>query len=270
MREGMKAGIVEPRVLMEKVLPQLDANAVDDVEKSIFWGPVTDMPADFSAADRERLTTAFRNADQHAAQLPRIASCAPSSPTNTCRRRARPSAGARCRAAPPGTSTDGARQHHAHADAAQVHQIGLDEVARIQDGMRAVAKDLGYTKPIKTLPELKAFFEWMKARDDMYFKSREELLAAYQAFGAERRAAAAEVFQPAAEDRLRSAAGRAVPRSVGVVGPVPGAVARRQACRHLLRECVRPEGAAALGARVAVAARGGAGPSLPDLAAARA
>ena len=65
---------------------------------------------------------------------------------------------------------------------AQVHQIGLDEVARIQDGMRAVAKDLGYTKPTKTLPELKAFFEWMKARNDMYFSSREELLSAYQKF----------------------------------------------------------------------------------------
>ena len=47
MREGVKAGIVQPRVLMEKVLPQLDANIVDDVEKSIFWGPIT--------ADAERL-----------------------------------------------------------------------------------------------------------------------------------------------------------------------------------------------------------------------
>src|SRR5215510_8004935 len=53
MREGMKAGIVEPRVLMEKVLPQLDANITDDVEKSIYWGPVSRMPQDFSAADRE-------------------------------------------------------------------------------------------------------------------------------------------------------------------------------------------------------------------------
>ena len=34
----------------------------------------------------------------------------------------------------------------------------------------------------RSLPELKAFFEWMKARDDMYFTSREELLAAYQKF----------------------------------------------------------------------------------------
>ena len=60
MREGVKAGVVQPRVLMEKVLPQLKANITDDPEKSIFWGPVTNMPKDFSAADRERLTAAFR------------------------------------------------------------------------------------------------------------------------------------------------------------------------------------------------------------------
>jgi uncharacterized protein (DUF885 family) len=65
-----------------------------------------------------------------------------------------------------------------------VHQIGLDEVARIQNGMRAVAKDLGYAKPVKSAAELKAFFEWMKSRDDMYFSSREELLTTYQGFGA--------------------------------------------------------------------------------------
>ncbi len=183
MREGMKQGIVGPRVLMEKVLPQLDANAVDDVEKSIFWGPVAKMPAEFSAADRERLTTAFRNlittqlnpayrklrvfiADEY---LPK----------------SRDTFGL-------GALPNGAEWYaHEVRDStmrsltpAQVHQIGLDEVARIQDGMRAVAKDLGYDKPVKTLPELKSFFEWVKARDDMYFKSREELLSTYQAFGA--------------------------------------------------------------------------------------
>ncbi len=183
MREGMKQGLVGPRVLMEKVLPQLDANAVDDVEKSIFWGPVAKMPAEFSAADRERLTTAFRNlistqlnpayrklrvfiADEY---LPKS--------RNTFGLGALP----------------GGAEWYAHEvrdstmrslTPAQVHQIGLDEVARIQDGMRAVAKDLGYKKPVKTLPELKAFFDWVKARDDMYFKSREDLLSTYQAFGA--------------------------------------------------------------------------------------
>ena len=42
------------------MLPQLDANLTDDVEKSIFWGPVTRMPQEFSAADREAFTAAFR------------------------------------------------------------------------------------------------------------------------------------------------------------------------------------------------------------------
>ena len=60
MREGVKAGIVQPRVLMEKVLPQLEANITDDAEKSIFWGPIKNMPKEFSAADRDRLTAAFR------------------------------------------------------------------------------------------------------------------------------------------------------------------------------------------------------------------
>jgi uncharacterized protein (DUF885 family) len=183
MREGMKAGLVQPRVLMEKVLPQLDANTSEDVEKSTFWGPITNMPKDFSAADRERLTTAFRNlvgtqlnpaykklrafiADEY---LPKT--------RDTFGRGALPNGAAWY-------------EHNVRDNTmrsmtpAQVHQIGLDEVARIQDGMRTVAKELGYTKPTKSLPELKAFFDWMKARDDMYFKSREELLATYQAFGA--------------------------------------------------------------------------------------
>lgn len=181
MRDGVKAGIVQPRVLMEKVLPQLDANIVDDVEKSIFWGPITNMPKDFSAADRDRLTASFRTlfgtqvlpaykrlrvyiADEY---LPKT----------------RDTFGM-------GALPNGAAwyAHKVHDNTtrsmtpAQVHQIGLDEVARIQDGMRAVAKDLGYTKPTKSLADLKAFFEWMKSRDDMYFKSREDLLAAYQKF----------------------------------------------------------------------------------------
>lgn len=182
MREGMQAGIVEPRVLMEKVLPQLDANSPEEVEKSIYWGPVTKMPAEFSAADKERLTTAFRNlvgtqltpayrklrkfiAEEY---LPKT--------RDTFGRNAIPNG--------PAWYEHNVRDNTMRSmTPAQVHQIGLDEVARIQDGFREVAKDLGYTKPTKTPADLKAFFEWMKSRDDMYFKSREELLATYQSFG---------------------------------------------------------------------------------------
>src|SRR6187549_4097192 len=60
MREGVSKGIVQPRVLMEKVLPQLEANITDDPTKSIFWGPIANLPKDFSATDRDRLTAAYR------------------------------------------------------------------------------------------------------------------------------------------------------------------------------------------------------------------
>jgi uncharacterized protein (DUF885 family) len=182
MREGMQAGLVEPRVLMEKVLPQLDANAVDDVEKSVFWGPVAKMPAEFSAADRERLTTAFRNLI--GTQLTPAYRKLRKFIAEEYLPKTRDTFGR-------GALANGAAwyEHNVRENTtrsltpAQVHQIGLDEVARIQAGMRQVAADLGYRKSTRTLSELKAFFEWVKARDDMYFKSREELLAAYQAFG---------------------------------------------------------------------------------------
>ncbi len=37
MREGIEKGVVQPRVIMEKVLPQLAAHVVEDPEESLFW-----------------------------------------------------------------------------------------------------------------------------------------------------------------------------------------------------------------------------------------
>jgi uncharacterized protein (DUF885 family) len=183
MREGVKAGIVQPRVLMEKVLPQLDANITDDPQQSIFWGPIAKLPKDVPAADRERLAAAFRAliTTQLTPAYRRLRAYI----ANEYLPKTRDTFG---KGALPGGAAwyaHDVRDNTYHAlTPARAHEIGLEEVARLQDGMRAVAPQLGYTKPVKSLPELKAFFEWMKARDDMYFKSREELLAAYQAFGA--------------------------------------------------------------------------------------
>lgn len=62
MKEGMRVGIVQPRVLMVKVLPQLDAHVVEDPESSGFYGPIRALPETFSDADRQRLTAAYRAA----------------------------------------------------------------------------------------------------------------------------------------------------------------------------------------------------------------
>ena len=184
MREGVKAGITQPRVLMEKVLPQLEDLTSDDPEKSIFWGPITNLPKDFSAADRDRLTAAYRSliTTQLNPSYVRLRDYIKNEYLPKCR----DTVG--MNALPNGVAwyNQKVRDNTTKSlTSAQIHQIGLDEVARIQDGMRGVAKELGYDKPVKSLTELKTFFEWMKARPENYFGSREELLAAYQKFHAD-------------------------------------------------------------------------------------
>jgi uncharacterized protein (DUF885 family) len=60
MREGMAAGVVQPRALMEKVLPQLDAVIKPSAEESIFWAPIRNLPDDFSAEDKARLSAEYK------------------------------------------------------------------------------------------------------------------------------------------------------------------------------------------------------------------
>lgn len=60
MREGMREGIVQNKTLMERVLPQLKDMLVTDVKKSIFYMPVTNMPAEFSASDKSRIDSAYQ------------------------------------------------------------------------------------------------------------------------------------------------------------------------------------------------------------------
>ena len=44
MKKGMEKGIVLPKSLIQKVLPQLESLAVDDLSKNIFWGPMNKQP----------------------------------------------------------------------------------------------------------------------------------------------------------------------------------------------------------------------------------
>ncbi len=60
MRQGMAAGVVQPRDLMEKVLPQLDAVIKPTAEESIFWTPVRTMPDSISAEDKARISAEYK------------------------------------------------------------------------------------------------------------------------------------------------------------------------------------------------------------------
>jgi len=60
MREGIAAGVTQPRPMMQQVLPQLDAMIRPNAEQTLFWTPISAMPASIPAADRTRLTAAYR------------------------------------------------------------------------------------------------------------------------------------------------------------------------------------------------------------------
>jgi uncharacterized protein (DUF885 family) len=62
MRRGVALNIVQPRPVIERALPQLEAMVVSDAKASLFYRPISQLPPSFSAADRERLTRAYVSA----------------------------------------------------------------------------------------------------------------------------------------------------------------------------------------------------------------
>ena len=62
MRKGLELGIVQPRVVIERTLPQLNAMIIREPEQSLFFRPIRQMPQDFSESEKARLTRAYKEA----------------------------------------------------------------------------------------------------------------------------------------------------------------------------------------------------------------
>jgi len=177
MREGMKAGVVQPKALMVKVLPQFDALIKDKPEDTLFWGPVANMPRDFPAADRERLTAAYR--DMIGQQLMPAYRKVRSFIADEYMAKTRATPG--MDGLPNGkawyafnarnsTTTDTSPE--------RIHQIGLDEVARIHGEIRKVMQEVGFKG------SLQDFFRFMQTDKRFSFGSEEELLKYYRSLEA--------------------------------------------------------------------------------------
>ncbi|MEE8464208.1 MAG: DUF885 domain-containing protein [Gammaproteobacteria bacterium] len=174
MRIGMERGVVQPRVVMEKVVPQLRAHIVDDVSTSIFYGPVGNMPGDFSAEDRARLTTAYTNMIENRlvpAYL-RVADFIEQEYLPATRTTVG------WDALPDGKAWYAFKVENStttRMSPDEIHELGLAEVARIRGEMEEVARQVGFDG---TLAE---FFEFLKTDPQFFFESSEEVLAAYEA-----------------------------------------------------------------------------------------
>ncbi len=173
MREGVRAGVVQPRPVMEEVVPQLDALLVDAPEKSTFWGAVTLMPASVPAAERERLTAAYRAriAEDVLPAYRRLRDFVRDEYLPRCRDTVGWSALPDGRAwyafrVKEATTTDLAPD--------EIHEIGLGEVARIRAEMERVKEQVGFQG------DLPAFFKSLREDPRFYYTDPEALLAGYR------------------------------------------------------------------------------------------
>jgi uncharacterized protein (DUF885 family) len=58
-KKGMAEGYVLPKSIVVKMIPQMQSMVVSDATKSLFYGPVANLPASFSEADKKRITDAY-------------------------------------------------------------------------------------------------------------------------------------------------------------------------------------------------------------------
>jgi len=173
MREGVAAGIVQPTALMDNVVSQLDKLIKDRPEDTLFWMPVRNMPESFAAADRERITSEYR-AMIDGVLMPAYRKLR-GFVADEYMPKTRRSSG--FDALPGGEEWYAflvRRYTTTGLTPAQIHQIGLDEVARLHREIEGVMKQVGFKG------SMKEFFAFMQGDPRFTFKSEEELLAHYR------------------------------------------------------------------------------------------
>jgi uncharacterized protein (DUF885 family) len=174
MKKGMKLGVVQPRVLMVKVIPQLKAVITDSAKNSMFYKPITNMPTTFSSEDKARLSRAYENAINtliNPTYKKLLAFIEKEYLPNT-----RESVG--LSALPNGKEAYAFRVKSwttTNISPNEVFDLGMSEVTRIRKEMEAIKNEVAFKG------DLKAFFEYMSTDPKFFrFKTEAEVTAAFQ------------------------------------------------------------------------------------------
>jgi uncharacterized protein (DUF885 family) len=174
MRIGMERGIVQPRIVIERTIPQLEAQIVQNWEESLFYRPIATFPEGITDEQRATLREKYQQA------ITGTIGPAYQRLRDFLRDEYLPS------------TRDTVGMHALEGGSAwyaylvrttttteltpdQIHQIGLDEVARIKREMEGVMREVGFEG---TLQE---FFEHLRTDDRFYYDEPEQLLDAYRA-----------------------------------------------------------------------------------------
>jgi uncharacterized protein (DUF885 family) len=178
MKQGVRAGIVQPTPIIVAMLPQFKQLRSDTPEASIYYSPVKNFPSSFSAADKQKLTAAYRHTvgEKLMPALDRLARYLDTDYLPAGR-------------ASTGMSDlpNGAAWYQALVKdrttlaltPEQIHANGLKEVARIQQEWVKLGPQLGYDGAPNALPQ------WVTAQTRFKsFKTETEVLEAYLALDA--------------------------------------------------------------------------------------
>ncbi|MEX6724649.1 DUF885 domain-containing protein [Parapedomonas caeni] len=215
MREGMEAGHVQPKIVTRNVIGQLDTLLKMKAEDSPFFMPIKAMPADIGTEDKARLTAAYRQAidGKIVPAYQRLKTFMETDYLNASRD-------------VPGllSMQDGPRLYAAlveqHTTTSltpeQIHQIGLDEVARITRAMEAIKAEVGFKGT------LKQFFGYLREDPKFKFKTKEALIARYADIQARTEAGIPRLFNK-------------VPKTPFEVRPVPEFMEKNQAGAYYMQ-----------------------------------
>lgn len=175
MRKGIKEGYVLPKTLIVKVIPQLSAFSNGPAEEHLFFKPVNDLPDSFSETEKEELSNAYKTMIEEKI-IPTYKALETFFKEEYM---------------PAGRETSGIAVLPGGAEyynfqiklfttttmsADEIHQIGLDEVARIEAEMEKVKAEVGFEGT------LKEFFDHVRTKKElMPFTEPEQVIANFNA-----------------------------------------------------------------------------------------
>ena len=175
-RQGMKSGVVQPKLVVQNVIDQLDGLLAPGVDGAVMMKPVAKFPDSIPAADQARLRTAY------AAAVGGKVNPAFARLRDFLKNEYLPVS----RASVGLSEMLGGANLYKYLIAAttttdmtpdEIHNIGLAEVARITKGMETVKGQVGFRG------DLKAFFNFIRTDDQFKPKSKQDLTDRYYAVG---------------------------------------------------------------------------------------
>jgi uncharacterized protein (DUF885 family) len=175
MREGVQTGFVLPQIVIDGVLPTIEAQVKDDPLDSSFYEPFLAMNSKVSPAEQERLRKVARNVIETEV-MPAFADVA-----NYLEKEYTASNTLAAEALAGGAEYYGFQIKRyttmPEATADEIHAIGLHEVQRIRGEMQAIIDEVGFDG------DFAAFAEFLRSDPQFYATSAEDLLkeAAYAA-----------------------------------------------------------------------------------------